>query len=63
MVRDLMRKATTATGLRVFVRTLRRSYETGKQATIKLADEVCIRFDRVLPKWNYLILPESLGGY
>jgi hypothetical protein len=62
-VRDLMRKATTATGLRVFVRTLGRHYDTGKQATIKLAEEACILFDRVLPKWNYVILPESLGGY
>jgi hypothetical protein len=57
-VRDLMRKATTKTGLRTFVRTLGRAYETGKKATVKTAAELCLAFDDVLPTWNYILCPK-----
>jgi hypothetical protein len=58
-VRDLMRKATTSTGLRTFVRTIRRTYETGKKALITAATDLCIAFDELLPQWNYVLFPQA----
>jgi hypothetical protein len=58
-VRNLMRKATTSSGLRTFVRVIRRAYETGKKAIITAADELCIGFDAVLPQWNYVLFPKA----
>jgi DDE family transposase len=57
--RDLMRQATTSTGLRTFVRVLRRAYETGKKALITAATDLCIGFDEVLPQWNYVLFPKT----
>lgn len=57
MLRDLARKATTCTGLRVFARSLRGLYETGKQATVKSLDQLRILLDRTLSWWNYVISP------
>jgi hypothetical protein len=59
-VRDLMRKATTTTGLRTFVRTLGRAYETGKKALVTTAASLCLAFDDVLPEWNYLLCPKTV---
>lgn len=58
-VRDLMRKATTSTGLRTFVRTLRGTYEMGTKAIITAATDLHIAFDKVLPDWNYVLIPED----
>lgn len=58
-VRDLMRKAKTCSGLRTFVRTVRRTYETGKKALITSVTDLCIAFDEVLPSWNYVIFPRT----
>lgn len=58
-VRDLMRKATTSSGLRTFARVIRRTYETGKKALITAVTDLCIAFDEVLPQWNYVIFPTT----
>jgi hypothetical protein len=58
-VRDLMRKATTSTGLRTFARVIRRTYDTGKKAIITAATDLCIAFDNVLPQWNYVLFPKA----
>ena len=60
MFRDLARRATTTTGLRVFARTLRGLYEKGKPATIECVEELRVLFAPVLPKWNYLVLPQPI---
>lgn len=60
MFRDLARRATTTTGLRVFARTLRGLYEKGKQATIECVEELRVLFAPVLPKWNYYVLPQPV---
>jgi hypothetical protein len=57
MVRDLMRKASTATGLRVFVKILNGLYETGVGASEEFVSNMRIRFDRFLPQWNYVVTP------
>ena len=60
MYRDLSRQATTTTGLRVFARTLRSLYETGRRATVKSVHQLQILLDPVLSCWNYIIQPKPL---
>lgn len=60
LFRDLARRATTSTGLRVFARTLRGLYEKGKKATVKCVEELRILFAPELPHWNYFVLPQPL---
>lgn len=57
---DLMRKATTSTGLRTTVNVIKRSYETGRNATetIKALVKETVTFHDILPKWNYTISPQ-----
>lgn len=57
MVKQLMQKASTRTGLRVFVDILGRLYETGRRLPKVIRDSLCIRYDRLLPLWNYVVLP------
>jgi hypothetical protein len=59
-VRDLMRRASTATGLKTFVRTLARAYHTGKQALVQSAADLCLAFDELLPQWNYILCPRDV---
>jgi hypothetical protein len=60
MVGDLSRRATTATGLHVFSRTLRGLYEIGRRATVKSIHQLHILLDPVLSRWNYTVLPKPL---
>lgn len=60
MFRDLARQATTATGLRVFARSLRGLYELGQRATLHSVHQLRILYDTVLPQWNYLLIPQPL---
>lgn len=60
MFRDLVKRATTRSGLRVFARTLRGIYEIGKHAVVQSANQLRIRYDRVLPNWNYIVIPKLI---
>ena len=57
---QLMRNATTKTGLRTTVNVIRKVYETGRNATREmkqfLADAV--QYESLLPKWNYTLAPQ-----
>ena len=55
---DLMRNATTSTGLRTTVNVIRRAYETGRIATDEIKHNLTIAFDDLLPKWNYRAIPQ-----
>jgi hypothetical protein len=55
---DLMRKATTTTGLKTTVNVFRRFYETGRNATDEIKHNLKIVFDNLLPKWNYRTVPQ-----
>ena len=57
---ELMRKATTSTGLRTTVNVIKRFYEAGREATeaIKQTIKDKVRFHEMLPKWNYTITPQ-----
>jgi hypothetical protein len=54
----LMRKASTTTGLRTTVNVIRRAYETGRKVAHDFKDTMTIRFDKILPKWNYRAVPQ-----
>ncbi len=58
---ELMRKATTSTGLRTTVNVIKRIYETGRQATATMNAVIkeTVTLHDLLPKWNYTILPSS----
>lgn len=57
---ELMRKATTSTGLRTTVNVMRRIYETGRNATDAIKETIrrTVQFHNILPKWNYTVLPQ-----
>lgn len=59
---QLMRKATTRTGLRTTVNVIKRTYETGRKATdtMKEAIRSTVQFAELLPKWNYTITPQIM---
>lgn len=60
MVEELVAKAKTKTGLKVFATILDGVYETGRQVTEEFKESLKIVFDEYLPKWNYTAVPESL---
>jgi hypothetical protein len=57
---ELMRKASTSTGLRTTVNVIRGIYETGRNAAQAIKDAIrsTIHFHEILPKWNYTIKPQ-----
>ena len=58
IVRQLMDKASTKTGLKVFASILDKTYETGRSATPAFRDDMPIVFDENLPLWNYRAIPQ-----
>jgi hypothetical protein len=55
---DLMRKTSTATGLRATVNVIRRAYEIGRKVADDFKANMAIKFDKLLPKWNYVAKPQ-----
>jgi len=55
----LMRRAATSTGLRTTVNVMRRSYEAGRKASDALKQQLTIKYDKILPKWNYTAAPKD----
>lgn len=53
----LMRRATTSTGLQTTVNVIRRTYELGRKVAADFKAEMSIKFDEVLPNWNYRAVP------
>ena len=56
---NLMRRAATSTGLRTTVNVIRRCYETGRNATDEMKQQLRIKYDELLPKWNYIATPNN----
>jgi len=54
---DLMRRASTRTGLRTTVNVINRLYETGEKATDEMKANLRTIFDDVIPRWNYRFSP------
>lgn len=59
-VKQLMKKTSTRTGLRVTVNVLKKAYETGLKYTADFKETMRIAFDEVLPQWNYRAIPSLL---
>lgn len=57
VVAELMRKASTRTGLSVVVDLLDKVYKIGRKVSQATKDAVKVVRDTVLPRWNYRILP------
>jgi hypothetical protein len=57
LVKELMEKASTSTGLRVTVDILDKMYQTGRKYADGFKKSMKIVFDDILPKWNYRAVP------
>jgi hypothetical protein len=62
IVRQLIERAKTSTGLSVTVDILEKTCATGRQCAEDFKNTMKILFDAYLPKWNYRAHPES-GQY
>jgi hypothetical protein len=60
LVKELMEKAKTKTGLRVTVDILDKVYRTGRKCAASFKQKMPIVFDAILPKWNYRAVPSSV---
>lgn len=58
LVNDLMGKAKTTTGLKVFSSILNKTFETGRKVADGFKENMRIQFDAYLPQWNYFATPE-----
>ena len=54
----LMRRASTSTGLRTTVNVIHRAYQTGRKVADNFKANMSIIFDNLLPKWNYVAVPQ-----
>lgn len=60
IVKELMAKAKTQTGLKVFATILDNAYETGRKVTEEFKQTMEIVFDEYLPQWNYTAKPQMV---
>lgn len=58
LVKELLEKAATKTGLQVTVDILSGIYPTGEKAPVGFKEAMKIVFDDLLPRWNYRALPQ-----
>jgi hypothetical protein len=59
MVKDLMARAKTQTGLSVVVNIVEQVYQTGRKVTEDFKQTMEIVFDEYLPQWNYTAKPQA----
>jgi hypothetical protein len=59
LVKELIEKTETKSGLRVTVDILDKVYETGRKAAKHLQSTLNIIADTVLPQWNYTLSPQA----
>jgi hypothetical protein len=57
LIKELIKKTTTKTGLKVFTRVSKKIYETGKKVASDFYEYANIKFDSVLVNWNYVVNP------
>ena len=58
LVKALMEKTQTQTGLSVAVNVLNKVYKTGRKVADNFKNTMKIVFDEYLPKWNYRAVPQ-----
>lgn len=59
LVKKLIEKAKTNKGLKVVANVMNKLYETGKKVKEGFKENMKIIFDKILPKWNYRVIPEK----
>ncbi|MFC1713027.1 ISAzo13 family transposase, partial [Candidatus Poribacteria bacterium] len=59
LVKELMAKTKTSKGLRVTVDVIDKVYQTGRKATAGFKENMSIKFDQFLPRWNYKAVPNG----
>lgn len=59
IVNEVIRKTKTSTGLKVFTSVLDQVFETGRKAADGFKENMKIKFDEFLPKWNYVAVPSG----
>jgi len=59
LVKELMEKTKTIKGLIVTVNIIDKVYQTGRKATADFRENMTIKFDKFLPKWNYTAVPNA----
>jgi hypothetical protein len=57
LVKELIEKTTTKTGLRVKANIIDKVYETGRKCADGFKETMRIIFDDFLPSWNYKAVP------
>ena len=62
LVKDLMSKATTKTGLEVEVTILDKVYEIGRKVSAWCKEQMRVVFDEKLSKWNYTVSPLEVNS-
>ena len=58
LVKELIEKTTTKSGLRVFTSIINRVYETGRKVNEGFKESMRIVFDDKLALWNYVAVPQ-----
>lgn len=59
MVKELIEKTKTKTGLRVKANIIDKIYETGRRYSENFKETMSIVFDELLPDWNYRAVPSN----
>jgi hypothetical protein len=59
LVKKLIRRTHTSTGLRATVGVLKKFYHTKRQASDRFLKSFPIVFDEFLPDWNYTVIPST----
>jgi len=59
LVRKLMEKTKTNKGLSVTVDIIDKVYQTGRKVAVDFKENMSIKFDEFLPKWNYRAVPNE----
>jgi hypothetical protein len=59
LVKQLMEKAKTSTGLGVTLEIIDKVYQTGRKYADSFNQNKKIIFDGILPKWNYREVPSG----
>jgi hypothetical protein len=59
IMKELIKKTTTKTGLKVFTRISNKVYALGRKAASNIYEYANIKFDQFLGDWNYAVNPVS----
>lgn len=62
LVKELMERTRTKTGLEVTVDIIATPYATGEKAPVGFKENMPLLFDDQLPKWNYRAVPQPQRG-